>query len=86
MVLFQTLEINIFSFIKSELTRIQRSLSPDYPESFGSLSKDENDEQRETREAFLKITQHFLRAMKQEELADCLQCSKRIFSRFKGAF
>uniref|UniRef100_A0A8C2XRY5 NACHT domain-containing protein n=1 Tax=Cyclopterus lumpus TaxID=8103 RepID=A0A8C2XRY5_CYCLU len=57
---FQLLEKNIVSFMKSELKKMQKVLSPDYPE------------------AFLKITLNLLRRMKQEELADCLQSSKRI--------
>ena len=37
----------------------------------------EDEEQRKSsREAFLKITQHFLRRMMQAELADRLQSSK----------
>ncbi|XP_074526292.1 NLR family CARD domain-containing protein 3-like [Halichoeres trimaculatus] len=67
------LQENIISFIKSQLKEIQRVLSPDYPECFESQWEDEDEEQRRSREAFLKITLHFLRRMKQEELADCLQ-------------
>uniref|UniRef100_A0A665SUP7 NACHT domain-containing protein n=1 Tax=Echeneis naucrates TaxID=173247 RepID=A0A665SUP7_ECHNA len=36
-----------------------------------------DEEQRRSREAFLKITVNFLRRMKQEELADCLQSKSR---------
>ena len=63
---------------------MQESLSLDYPECLESQSEDEEvldgeeEEQRRSRDAFLKITVHFLRSMKQEELADCLQSSKRI--------
>ena len=71
--------------MKNELKRFQRVLSSDYPECSESQCEDEevldgeDDKQmRSSREAFLKITQHFLRRMKQEELADCLQSSKRI--------
>ena len=76
--LFQLLEENIVTFVKNELKRVQRGLSPDYPECLESQREDEEEEQRRSREAFLKITLHFLRRMKQEELADCLQSSKRI--------
>ena len=70
--------MNIISFVKRELKKVQRILSPDYPECSESQREDEDEEQRRSREAFLKITVNFLRRMKQEELADCLQSSKRI--------
>uniref|UniRef100_A0A665SVQ0 B30.2/SPRY domain-containing protein n=1 Tax=Echeneis naucrates TaxID=173247 RepID=A0A665SVQ0_ECHNA len=71
--IFMLLEENIVCFVKNELKKIKRSLNPDYPQ----FMKDEVDEeQRRSREEFLKITVNFLRRMKQEELADCLQ-SKR---------
>ncbi|XP_034561848.1 NLR family CARD domain-containing protein 3-like, partial [Notolabrus celidotus] len=51
------------------------------------------EEQRRSREAFLKITVHFLRRMKQEELADCLQsrtvaaeCGRKLKSHLKKRF
>ncbi|XP_059211848.1 NACHT, LRR and PYD domains-containing protein 6-like [Centropristis striata] len=78
-ILFQLLEENIVSFVKNELKKIQRVLSPDFPECLESQREDEevldgeDEEQRwSSREAFLKITLIFLRRMKQEELADCL--------------
>lgn len=85
--LFQLLEENIVTFVKNELKRVQRVLSPDYPECLESQSEDEEvldgedeEQRRSSREAFVKITLDFLRRMKQEELADCLQSSKRIFT------
>ncbi|TDG95975.1 hypothetical protein EPR50_G00241780 [Perca flavescens] len=72
------LEENIITYVKNELKKIQKLLSPDYPECSESQREDEDEEQRRSREAFLKITLHFLRRMKQDELADCLQRSKRI--------
>ncbi|XP_032364775.1 uncharacterized protein LOC116679190 isoform X2 [Etheostoma spectabile] len=78
--IFMLLEDDIVTFVKNELKKIQKVLSPDYPKSFESQRKDEevldgeDEEQRKSsREAFLKITLHFLRRMKQEELADRLQ-------------
>ena len=71
--------------MKKELKKIQRVLSPDYPECLESQREDEEvldgedeEQRRSSREEFLKITLNFLRRMKQEELADCLQSSKRI--------
>ena len=73
--------------MKNELKRVQRGLSPDYPECLESQSEDEEEldgeeeeQKRSSREAFLKITLHFLRRMKQEELAERLQSSKRILT------
>ncbi|KAL7370088.1 hypothetical protein ABVT39_018938 [Epinephelus coioides] len=78
--IFMLLEENILTFVKNELKKIQKVLSPDYPECFASQREDEEvlegedeEQRRSSREAFLKITLHFLRRMKQEELADCLQ-------------
>ncbi|XP_078016725.1 NLR family CARD domain-containing protein 3-like isoform X10 [Epinephelus lanceolatus] len=75
------LEENIVTFVKNELKKIQKVLSSDYPECSESQREDEEvldgeeEEQRRSssREAFVKITLNFLRRMKQEELADCLQ-------------
>ena len=89
-VLFQILEEKIVAFVKNELKKFQRVLSPDYPECLESQGEDEEvvdgeeeEQRRSSREAFLKITQHFLRGMKQEELADSLQNSKRLLINVK---
>nr|XP_046245916.1 protein NLRC3-like [Scatophagus argus] len=77
--IFMHLEENVVTFVKNELKKFQKLLSPDYPESLERQSEDEevldgeDEEQRSSsRDAFLKITLHFLRRMKQEELADRL--------------
>ncbi|XP_067357177.1 NLR family CARD domain-containing protein 3-like isoform X2 [Channa argus] len=77
--IFMLLEDNIVTFVKNELKKIQKSLSPDYPECSESQREDEEvldgedeEQRRSSRESFLKITVNFLRRMKQEELADCL--------------
>ncbi|XP_034547480.1 NACHT, LRR and PYD domains-containing protein 12-like [Notolabrus celidotus] len=87
------LQENIISFVKTELKEIQRALSPDYPECLESQREDEDEEQRRSRESFLEITLHFLRRMKQEELADCLQsrtvaaeCRRKLKSHLKEKF
>ncbi|XP_032365449.1 NLR family CARD domain-containing protein 3 isoform X2 [Etheostoma spectabile] len=78
--IFMLLEDDIVTFVKNELKKIQKVLSPDYPEYLESQREDEEvlegedeEQRRSSREAFLKITLHFLRRMKQEELADRLQ-------------
>ncbi|XP_035857510.1 NLR family CARD domain-containing protein 3-like [Sander lucioperca] len=71
--IFMLLEKNIISFVKNELKNIQKALSSDYPECSENQREGEDEEQRSRREAFLKITLHFLRRMKQDELADRLQ-------------
>ncbi|KAM6894074.1 protein NLRC3-like [Xenentodon cancila] len=91
--IFLLLEDNIVMFVKNELKKIQRVLSPDYPESLENLLEDEDEEQRRSREAFVKITVNFLRRMKQEELAERLQsstfaevCQKRLKSQLKEKY
>ncbi|XP_028424705.1 NLR family CARD domain-containing protein 3 [Perca flavescens] len=71
--IFMLLEEDIVTFVKNELKKIQKLLSPDFPECSKSKRKDEDEEQRRSKEAFLKITLYFLRRMKQDELADRLQ-------------
>ncbi|KAM6893978.1 LOW QUALITY PROTEIN: protein NLRC3-like [Xenentodon cancila] len=91
--IFLLLEDNIVMFVKNELKTIQRVLSPDYPESLENLLEGEDEEQRRSREAFVKITVNFLRRMKQEELAERLQssifaavCQKRLKSKVKAKY
>ncbi|XP_029370741.1 LOW QUALITY PROTEIN: NLR family CARD domain-containing protein 3-like [Echeneis naucrates] len=75
--IFMLLEENIVCFVKNELKKIKKSLSPDYPQFIKNEDDEVDEEQRRSREAFLKITVNFLRRMKQEELADCLQSKSR---------
>ncbi|XP_065325937.1 protein NLRC3-like [Pelmatolapia mariae] len=70
-ILFQLLEDNIIIFVKTELRKIQKALNPNKPQYLEFQRED--DEQRSSREAFVKITVDFLRRMKQEQLADRLQ-------------
>lgn len=61
--------------MKNELKRVQKVLSADYPtEEVNS----EGEDQRDIREAFLKITVNILKRMEQGELTDCLQSGKRV--------
>ncbi|KAM4559939.1 NLR family CARD domain-containing protein 3-like isoform 2-T4 [Odontesthes bonariensis] len=71
--IFMLLEDNMLTFVKEELKKMQNVLSPDYPECSESQREGEDEEQRSSREALVKITVHFLRRMKQQELANCLQ-------------
>ncbi|XP_067357101.1 NLR family CARD domain-containing protein 3-like isoform X1 [Channa argus] len=78
--IFMLLEDNIVTFVKNELKKIQKSLSPDYSQCLESQREDEEvldgedeKQRRSSRKSFLKITVNFLRRMKQEELVDCLQ-------------
>ncbi|XP_035797910.2 NACHT, LRR and PYD domains-containing protein 12-like isoform X4 [Amphiprion ocellaris] len=73
------LEDNMVTFVKKELKKMQKVVSPDYPECSESQREDEeklegdDEDQRSSREMFQQITVLFLRRMKQEKLADCLQ-------------
>lgn len=83
---FQLLEDDIVSFVRNEIKKIKKILSPDYPECLESKgedetileSEDEEEQKRSNRDAVVKIILHFLRKMKQGELVDRLQSSKRI--------
>ncbi|XP_071397740.1 NLR family CARD domain-containing protein 3-like [Centroberyx affinis] len=98
--IFMLLEENIVTFVKNELKRFQRALSPDYPECLERQREDEEvmdgeeeEQRRSSREAFLNITLYFLRKMKQEELAEFLQnktlaavCQRKLKSDLKEKF
>ncbi|XP_067334138.1 NLR family CARD domain-containing protein 3-like isoform X1 [Channa argus] len=98
--IFMLLEDNIVTFVKNQLKEIQRVLRPDYPECSESQKEDEEvldsedeEQRRNSRESFVKITVNFLRRMKQEELADCLQsrfdaavCGRKLKSNLKKKF
>uniref|UniRef100_A0AAQ4PXC6 NACHT domain-containing protein n=1 Tax=Gasterosteus aculeatus aculeatus TaxID=481459 RepID=A0AAQ4PXC6_GASAC len=92
--IFMLLEENILTFVKNELKKIQKVVSSDYPECLEKEDEEELDEeQRRSREAFVKISVHFLRRMKQEELAERLQsrllptdCQRELKSNLKKKF
>ncbi|XP_071323995.1 protein NLRC3-like [Trachinotus anak] len=97
--IFMLLEENIVTFVKNELKRVQRVLRPDYSECLESQREGEevvdgeDEEQRSSREAFLKITLNFMRRMKQKDLADSLQskshaavCQCKLKSNLKKKF
>ncbi|XP_055358233.1 LOW QUALITY PROTEIN: NLR family CARD domain-containing protein 3-like [Betta splendens] len=96
MFLFYLLGENIVTFVKKELKNIQQVLSPDYPEcqrEEEELDDEDEEHRRSSKDAFLKITVNFLRRMKQEELADCLQsrtdavvCQHQLKSQLKKKF
>ncbi|XP_035862274.1 NLR family CARD domain-containing protein 3-like [Sander lucioperca] len=98
--IFMLLEDDIVTFVKNELKKIQKVLSPDYPECSENqregeevLDGEDEEQRRSSREAFLKITLHFLRRRKQDELADCLQsrsysgvCKRKLKSNLNNKF
>ncbi|XP_049898488.1 NLR family CARD domain-containing protein 3-like [Epinephelus moara] len=98
--IFMMLEENIVTFVKKELKLFQKVLSSDFSKCLESEREDEEvldgedeEQRRSSREAFLKITLHLLRVMKQEELADCLQsksrpgvCQRKLKSNLKKKF
>ncbi|KAM4624225.1 uncharacterized protein ACJ7VT_005122 [Polymixia lowei] len=101
--IFMLLEENVVTFMKNELQGFQRILSLNYPECLErqrqheEVGGGEEEEQRKSaREAVVKITLHFLRSMKQEELADSLEsiysetvaavCQRNLKSNLKEKF
>uniref|UniRef100_A0AAV2LQZ2 FISNA domain-containing protein n=1 Tax=Knipowitschia caucasica TaxID=637954 RepID=A0AAV2LQZ2_KNICA len=65
----KNLEKDLSTFFQEELKKFLRLLSTDYPEC---LEPVEDEEQRSSSEALLKITLNFLRRMDQKELAERL--------------
>uniref|UniRef100_A0AAQ4S119 B30.2/SPRY domain-containing protein n=1 Tax=Gasterosteus aculeatus aculeatus TaxID=481459 RepID=A0AAQ4S119_GASAC len=92
--IFMLLEEKILTFVKNELKKIQKVMSSDYPGCLEKENEEELDEeQRRSREAFVKISVQFLRRMKQEELAERLQsrlhaavCQRELKSNLKKKF
>nr|XP_046194849.1 NACHT, LRR and PYD domains-containing protein 3-like isoform X5 [Oncorhynchus gorbuscha] len=100
--IFNLLEENIMTFVKTELKMFKRILSPELPEGFESQKQDKEvvdaeDEKQESsaREGALKITLHILRKMNQKELADTLEknsdelaeiCQRELKSNLKKKF
>ncbi|KAM6945656.1 protein NLRC3-like [Aplochiton taeniatus] len=82
----------MMTFVKIELKRFQKILSPDYPECLES-QREEKEQRSSAREGALKITLHLLRNMKQQELADILEnktcavvCQRQIKTNLKKKF
>ncbi|XP_077952893.1 NLR family CARD domain-containing protein 3-like isoform X1 [Gasterosteus aculeatus] len=92
--IFMLLEENILTFVKNELKKIQKVVSSDYPEFLEKEDEEVLDEeQRRSREAFVKISVYFLRRMKQKQLAERLQsrlpaavCQRELKSNLKKKF
>lgn len=85
MSLFQLLEENLSNFMKKELYRFKMMLDPANHKTSEIQHEDkemldgDDEEQRKSRsDSFLKITLHFLRMMRRENLADSLWNSKFI--------
>ncbi|XP_035854262.1 protein NLRC3-like, partial [Sander lucioperca] len=85
---FMLLKEDIDTFVENELKKFQKVLSPDYPECLESQREGEDEEQRRSRKAFLKITLDFLKRRKQDELADRLQsiCRRKLKSHLNKKF
>ncbi|CAK6975451.1 NACHT%2C LRR and PYD domains-containing protein 12-like [Scomber scombrus] len=66
------LEESIITFVRKELKRMQKVLSSECLDE-EMMDGEEEEDLRNSREAFLKIALHFLRTIKQEKLADRLQ-------------
>ncbi|XP_042245629.1 NLR family CARD domain-containing protein 3-like [Thunnus maccoyii] len=83
--IFMLLEENIISFVKNEMKKMQKVSQSEDEEV---LDGEDEEQRRSSKEAFLKIILHFLRRMKQEELADRLQskCRYKLKSNLKKKF
>ncbi|CAI5657380.1 unnamed protein product [Oreochromis niloticus] len=90
--IFMLLGDNIITFVKNELKKIQKALNPNKPQ-FLEFHREDDEQRRNSREAFVKITVDFLRRLKQEALADRLQsklpaavCHRNLKSTLKKKF
>ncbi|XP_047436345.1 protein NLRC3-like [Mugil cephalus] len=98
--IFMRLEENIISFVKNELKSCQRVMRADYPECLEKKFEDEEvmdseteEQMKDSREAFMKIVRDFLRTMRDDDIADCLQtraqgavCRRQLKSNLKKRF
>ncbi|XP_051794013.1 NLR family CARD domain-containing protein 3-like [Acanthochromis polyacanthus] len=97
--IFVLLEDNMVTFVKKELKKMQKVVSPNYPECSSESQREDEEElesddedQRTSREMFEQMTVLFLRRMKQEKLADRLQsrlpadCRQKLKSSLKKKF
>ncbi|KAK2813261.1 hypothetical protein Q5P01_000856 [Channa striata] len=98
--IFEHLEKNIIDFVRSELKSFQSVLHAGYPECFKrqwvdeeEVHGEEEDWRRSSKEAFLKITLHFLQGMKATDVAQSLQskmiattCHRKLKSNLKKKF
>ncbi|XP_059202281.1 protein NLRC3-like [Centropristis striata] len=89
--IFMLLEENMIAFVKNELKKFKKVLSPENPGWLDGLKEDdevvdgEEEERRASnRDTFLKLTLNFLRNMKQEQLADSLQNSMMLLYKLKS--
>ncbi|XP_067091751.1 protein NLRC3-like isoform X4 [Osmerus mordax] len=78
--IFTVLEETVIRFVKEELKRMKRILSPDFPEGLESQREDQEvvdpeyqKQESSARKGALKITLHVLRNMNHKELADTLE-------------
>ncbi|XP_020513535.1 NLR family CARD domain-containing protein 3-like [Labrus bergylta] len=95
--IFKLLGEKMVCFTKKELEKMHKGLISDYQESYESqkeeaevLDSGEEKQRSIIREAFLQMAVGFLRGMKQEELANCLQsrppasvCQRKLKSNLK---
>ncbi|KAL0992677.1 hypothetical protein UPYG_G00096600 [Umbra pygmaea] len=70
-----SLEEKCVSFLKKELKRFKRILSPKLPEKKEAVDTEEEKPESIAREGALKITLHILRNMNHMDIADLLQQS-----------
>ncbi|CAJ1087189.1 uncharacterized protein LOC127374624 isoform X2 [Xyrichtys novacula] len=90
--IFMLLEKQLKTYVGKELKKIKTALNSDNQKQTEDQSEDKkvlDDEEAEQKkickEALLKMTVVFLKRMDQEELADCLQNSKRVSEKIQHA-
>ena len=86
--LFQRIQENAHAFLDKEVEKLWRVLFPDYPQCSESkreeeekekeVDGEEEEQRRRAIEGVLDITLLCMKQLKQEELADSLQSSKKL--------
>ncbi|XP_055006366.1 beta-1,3-N-acetylglucosaminyltransferase radical fringe isoform X1 [Boleophthalmus pectinirostris] len=92
--IMKELKVTIEAFLESELNHLDRILSEEmYTDPEESMSKDEDEDTKSSREAVLHLSTHFLRKMNQNNLAQCLlsrtkavKCISKLKSKLKRTY
>ncbi|XP_072553440.1 NACHT, LRR and PYD domains-containing protein 12-like [Salminus brasiliensis] len=76
-------EERFMGFVKEEMKKISRFLSPDHSGGVESSEEEGEEDGRDAKEAALRIALHVLKGMKEPDLVEKLEKLERVFSRQK---
>ncbi|XP_072312416.1 NACHT, LRR and PYD domains-containing protein 3-like [Eucyclogobius newberryi] len=91
--IMKELKVRIGAFVESELNHSERMLNEESEEDPESTGEEEDGDTRSCKEAMLFLSTYFLRAMKQDHMAQCLlsrtktvECMSKLKSNLKRRF